>query len=54
MSAAPPASASGIPALLDSASFARAFTLTAFAAVFSAFAIRGVAGPVTYATIVNG
>lgn len=54
MSAAPPASASGIPALLDSASFARAFTLTAFAAVFSAFAIRGVAGPVTYATIVIG
>lgn len=54
MSAAPPAPASGIPALLDSASFARAFTLTAFAAVFSAFAIRGVAGPVTYATIVIG
>lgn len=54
MTAAPPPSPSGLRSALDSASFARAFTLTAFAAVFSAFAIRSVAGDVTYATIMIG
>lgn len=41
-------------ALLDSASFARAFTLVVFATVFSAFAIERIAGYVTYVTIVAG
>ena len=41
-------------ALLDSASFARAFTLIVFATVFSAFAIERTAGHVTYVTIVAG
>ncbi|MFF0911050.1 O-antigen ligase family protein [Microbacterium enclense] len=54
MTASPPPEASGVRHLLDSASFARAFTLTAFAAVFSSFAIRAVAGDVAYATIVAG
>ncbi|MDW4573357.1 O-antigen ligase family protein [Microbacterium sp. M3] len=40
--------------LLASASFARAFTLVVFGAVFSAFAIERVAGRVTYVTIVSG
>ena len=42
------------PALLASAGFARAFTLTVFAAVFGSTAIRGVSGDVTLATIVFG
>ncbi|MDF2045781.1 O-antigen ligase family protein [Microbacterium sp. Kw_RZR3] len=42
------------PALLASAGFARAFTLTVFAAVFGSTAIRGVSGDVTLATIVCG
>lgn len=41
-------------ALLDSASFARAFTLVVFATVFSAYAIERIAGHVTYVTIVAG
>ena len=41
-------------ALLGSASFARAYTLTVLAAVFSAFAIERLAGRVTYVTIVGG
>lgn len=41
-------------ALLASAGFARAFTLTVFAAVFGSTAIRGVSGDVTLATIVFG
>ncbi len=40
--------------LLASASFARAFTLVVFAAVFSAYAIERIAGSVTYITIVAG
>ncbi|KTS61041.1 lipid A core--O-antigen ligase [Microbacterium testaceum] len=42
------------PALLASAGFARAFTLTVFAAVFGSTAIRGVSGDVTLVTIVFG
>jgi hypothetical protein len=38
--------------LLGSASFARAYTLTVFGAVFSAFAVEQIAGHVTYVTIV--
>ncbi|MGX1701294.1 O-antigen ligase family protein [Microbacterium sp. NPDC055357] len=41
-------------ALLSSASFARAYTLTALAAVFSSFAIERLMSPVTYVTIVAG
>lgn len=40
--------------LLRSAGFARAYTLTALAAVFSAFTLQRVAGVVTYITIVAG
>ncbi|MFB8386205.1 O-antigen ligase family protein [Microbacterium sp. NPDC055910] len=41
-------------ALLSSPSFARAYTLTALAAVFSSFAIERLMSPVTYVTIVAG
>lgn len=39
---------------LDSAAFARAFTLAVFGAVAMSFAIQRTAGPVTYGTIVAG
>ncbi|MDX2377034.1 O-antigen ligase family protein [Microbacterium sp. LRZ72] len=39
---------------LDSAAFARAYTVTAFGAVLSAFAIVRMAGVVTYATVLGG
>jgi O-antigen ligase len=48
------ASPGWLGALLDSASFARAFTLVVFATIFSAFAIERIAGYVTYVTIVAG
>ncbi|WP_106816000.1 O-antigen ligase family protein [Microbacterium timonense] len=41
-------------AVLASASFARAYTLVVFTAVFSAFAIERIAGRVTYVTIITG
>lgn len=44
----------GLSALLASASFARAYTLTALTAVFSAFAIERVAGSVAFLTIITG
>ncbi len=44
----------GLPALLGSASFARAFTLVVLGAVFSSFAIERIAGHVTYVAIVVG
>lgn len=40
--------------VLASAELARAFTLSSFAAVFGASAIRGLAGDVTYATVLVG
>ncbi|HEX5859929.1 MAG TPA: hypothetical protein VFY91_17610, partial [Microbacterium sp.] len=40
--------------LLRSASMARAFTLTAFGAAFSAFALQRTAGQVATATIIAG
>jgi O-antigen ligase len=54
MSDAAPHPASGLPALLASASFARAYTLTTLTAVFSAFAIQRIAGTVAFVTIVTG
>jgi O-antigen ligase len=48
------ASTGWLGTLLASASFARAYTLVVFAAVFSAFAIERIAGRVTYVTIVAG
>nr|WP_274637829.1 O-antigen ligase family protein [Microbacterium bovistercoris] len=43
-----------LPELLRSAGMARAFTLTAFAVVFSSHAIQWMAGLVTYVTIIVG
>ncbi len=43
-----------VTTLLASASFARAYTLTVFAAVFSSFAIERLMSPTTYVTIVAG
>ncbi|KAA9152272.1 O-antigen ligase family protein [Microbacterium lushaniae] len=54
MSRAVPLPLPGLPALLASASFARAYTFTTLATVFSAFAIQRVAGEVTFLTIVAG
>ena len=48
------ASTGWLGTLLASASFARAYTLVVFAAVFSAFAIERIAGRVTYITVVAG
>ncbi|WP_254359313.1 O-antigen ligase family protein [Microbacterium hominis] len=43
-----------VPALLGSAAFARAYTLTVLGAVFSSFLIERTAGLVTYATVIAG
>ncbi|GAA3630128.1 hypothetical protein GCM10022200_11030 [Microbacterium awajiense] len=47
-------SPSWLGALLASASFARAYTLTVLAAVFASFLIERMVGRVTYATIITG
>ena len=49
-----PASTGWLGTLLASASFARAFTVVVFAAVFSSFAIGRIAGDVTYVTVIAG
>jgi O-antigen ligase len=54
VSGATPHPTTGFVALLASASFARAYTLTVLATVFSAFAIQRVAGTVTFVTVVTG
>ena len=55
MTDAPRAGSPGwLGTLLDSASFARAFTLIVFGTVFSAYAIERIAGHITYVTIVAG
>ncbi|WP_194397806.1 O-antigen ligase family protein [Microbacterium atlanticum] len=55
MSESPASTAPGwLGALLNSASFARAYTLVVFGTVFSAFAIERIAGHVTYVTAVVG
>ena len=49
-----PTPSRGLPGVLASAAFARAFTLTVFGAVFSSVAIERLTSRVTYATIVVG
>jgi len=49
-----PAALRWLPELLRSAGLARAFTLTAFGAVFSSHAVQWMAGQVTYVALVAG
>ncbi|MGP3535439.1 O-antigen ligase family protein [Microbacterium sp. RD1] len=54
MSEQAPHPATGLSALLASTPFARAYTHTALAAVFAAFAVERIAGSVALATILGG